>query len=131
MASLASSVEECSASASLRDGSGGALARRGRRASPRLLSKNADHYWGATLCGSVALRTLLAIVIALGVALVWGLFISPKARYPTGRPGQVGLGLIVFLVAALLLRERGHLALAVGFAVIALVSSALLDFLPP
>lgn len=87
-------------------------------------------YWGATLRASVALRTLLAIVIPLGVALVWGLFISPKARYSTGRPGQVGLGLIVFLVAALLLRERGHVALAAGFAVTAVVSSVLLYFLP-
>jgi hypothetical protein len=87
-------------------------------------------YWGATVRASIVLRALLAIVIPLGVALVWGLFISPKARYSTGRPGQVGLGLIVFLVAALALRERGQVALAASFAVIALVSSALLYVLP-
>jgi hypothetical protein len=87
-------------------------------------------YWGATLRASGALRGTLAIVIPLAVALLWGLFISPKARYSTGRPGQVGLGLLVFLVAALLLRERGHVAMAAIFAVTAVISSVLLYFLP-
>jgi hypothetical protein len=87
-------------------------------------------YWAATLRESGVLRALLAIVIPLAVALLWGLFISPKARYSTGRPGQVGLGLLVFLVAALLLRERGHVAMAAIFAVTAVISSVLLYFLP-
>ena len=87
-------------------------------------------YWGATLRGSVALRALLVIVLPPAVALLWGLFVSPKARYSTGRPGQVGLGLIVFLVAALLLRERGHVAMAAVFAATAVVSSLLLYALP-
>ncbi|HEX7979614.1 MAG TPA: DUF2568 domain-containing protein [Gemmatimonadaceae bacterium] len=76
------------------------------------------------------MRGLLAIVGPLAIALLWGLFISPKARYSTGRPGQVGLGLFVFLVAALLLRERGHVTVAATFAATALVSSALLYVLP-
>jgi len=87
-------------------------------------------YWGATLRTSGALRALLAIVLPLAVALLWGLFISPKARYSAGRPGQVGFGLVVFLAAALLLRERGHDAMATGFAVTAVISSALLYALP-
>lgn len=87
-------------------------------------------YWGATLHGSVVQRALVAIVLPLAIALLWGLFISPKARYSTGRPGQVGLGLLVFLVAALLLRERGHVAMAATFAVTAVISSMLLYFLP-
>lgn len=95
-----------------------------------LASLAAFGYWGATLRASGALRAVLAIALPLAVALLWGLFISPKARYSTGRPGQVGLGLIVFLVAALLLRERGHVAVGATFAIIALVSSALLYVLP-
>jgi hypothetical protein len=87
-------------------------------------------YWGATLRESGMLRVLLAMVIPLAVALLWGLFISPKARYSTGRSGQVGLGLLVFLAAALLLRERGHAAMATVFAVTSVISSALLYFLP-
>jgi Protein of unknown function (DUF2568) len=95
-----------------------------------LASLAAFGYWGATLRTTGALRALLAIAIPLAVALLWGLFISPKARYSTGRPGQVGLGLLVFLVAALLLRERGHAALAAAFAGVAVISSALLYLLP-
>ena len=87
-------------------------------------------YWGATLRAPGPLRALLAVVTPLFVALLWGLFVSPKARYSTGRPGQVGLGLVVFLVAALLLRERGHVAMAEIFAVTAVISSALLYLLP-
>ena len=87
-------------------------------------------YWGATLRGSVALRALVASVLPLAIAVLWGLFISPKARYSTGRPGQVGLGLVVFLVAALLLRERGQVAMAAIFAATAVISSVLLYFLP-
>jgi hypothetical protein len=95
-----------------------------------LAALGAFGYWGATLRGPFVLRALVAIVLPLGVALIWGLFISPKARYSTGRPGQVGLGLLVFLVAALLLRERGHVAMAAIFAVTAVISSVLLSFLP-
>jgi len=95
-----------------------------------LASLGAFGYSGATARASGALRALLAIALPLAVALLWGLFISPKARYSTGRPGQVGLGLIVFLVAALLLRERGHEAMASVFAVTAVVSSLLLYALP-
>jgi hypothetical protein len=87
-------------------------------------------YWGATLRASGALRAGLAIVLPLAVAILWGLFISPKARYSTGRPGQVGLGLIVFLVAALLLHDRSHVTMAAVFAATAVVSSALLYVLP-
>jgi hypothetical protein len=87
-------------------------------------------FWGATVHVSGALRAVLAIVLPLAAALLWGLFVSPKARYSTGRPGQVGLGLIVFLVAALLLRDRGHVAMAAVFAVTAVISSLLLYALP-
>jgi hypothetical protein len=87
-------------------------------------------YWGATLRAPGALRAILAVGLPLGAALIWGLFISPKARYSTGRPGQVGLGLVVFLVAALLLRERGQVAMAAIFAATAVISSVLLYFLP-
>ena len=69
-------------------------------------------------------------MIPLAVALIWGLFISPKARYSTGRRGQAGLGLIVFLAAAFLLRERGQVVMGGVFAVTAMISSVLLYFLP-
>lgn len=87
-------------------------------------------YWGATVRAPGAIRALLAIGIPLVVALLWGLFISPKARYSTGRPGQVGLGLVVFLASSLLLRERGHVAMSDVFTMTAVISSLLLYALP-
>jgi hypothetical protein len=87
-------------------------------------------YGGATARASGALRAALAVILPLIVALLWGLFISPNARYSTGRAGQVGLGVIVFLAAALLLRERGHATVAAAFAATAVVSSLLLYALP-
>ena len=87
-------------------------------------------YWAATSNAPLALRIVLAVVAPLVVATLWALFISPKARFSSGRIGQVGLGLIVFLAAAAVLRLRGDSPLAVIFGCTAVVSSALLYALP-
>jgi len=80
-------------------------------------------YWGATRTASVLLRTAFAIGCPLSVAVFWGLFVSPKARVPTGRVGRAGLGLLVFLGAAAALDATGRRELAIGFATVALLSS--------
>jgi hypothetical protein len=95
-----------------------------------LTALGAFGYWAATIEARDAIRIALAIAVPLVVAVFWGLFVSPKARFSTGRIGQVGLGLIVFLAAAVALGVRGHSALGVTFAAIAVVSSALLYALP-
>lgn len=95
-----------------------------------LASLAAFAYWAAYLGVSRSLRIALAIALPLLVATFWGLFVSPKAQFSTGRLGQVGLGLVVFLAAAAALFVRGHPSLAVAFACTAVVSSALLYALP-
>jgi hypothetical protein len=95
-----------------------------------LAALSAFAYWAATINAHVGLRAALAIVTPLAVAVVWGLFISPKARYSTGRVGQAGLGFAVFAAAAWALFVRGHVALAESFVLVALVSSVLLYALP-
>jgi hypothetical protein len=87
-------------------------------------------YWGATLPGGVALRTAVAVALPVAVAVLWGLFISPKARFPTGRLGRAGFGLIVFLASAGALAARGYATPAMTFAAVAVVSSVLVYFLP-
>lgn len=87
-------------------------------------------YWGATLEASPARRWTAALVLPLMIAFFWGVFVSPKARIPTGRLGQAGLGLVVFLLAAAALADRGHTAYAQGFTVVAVVSSLLVYALP-
>ena len=87
-------------------------------------------YWGATLPVGRGLRSAAAVAIPLAVAVLWGIFISPKARIPTGRLGRAGLGLVVFLAAAAALHARGQTRLALGFGVVAVVSSLVLYALP-
>ena len=87
-------------------------------------------YWGATLQTSVERRWAVALVLPLAIAFVWGAFVSPKARFPTGRLGRAGLGLVVFLAAAAALFDRGHVVSAQAFASVALVSSLLVYALP-
>ena len=87
-------------------------------------------YWGWTLRGPTAARLAAAVGLPLLVGAGWGLFVSPRARYSTGRVGQASLGLVVFLAAAGALYARGHVRLAaVGGAVAAL--SSLLVYAPP
>jgi hypothetical protein len=95
-----------------------------------LASLAAFAYWGATLPRSFPTRVAIAVGLPLIVAIFWGVFVSPKARIPTGRFGRAGLGLVVFLASAGTLRDRGHPSLAATFAVIAVVSSVLVSFLP-
>lgn len=87
-------------------------------------------YWSATLPAPTAVRVVFTIFAPIGVAFLWGMFISPKAPRSTGRAGQAGLGLVVFLAAAATLLDRGHVALAVAFGSIAVVSSLVLYALP-
>jgi hypothetical protein len=78
----------------------------------------------------LALRAILAVAVPVAVGVIWSLFISPKARIPSGRLGRAGLGLIVFLAAAYALYVRGHGALAEPFAVTAAISSVIVYALP-
>ncbi|MFN8666900.1 MAG: YrdB family protein [Gemmatimonadaceae bacterium] len=95
-----------------------------------LASLGAFAYWGASLPARTMVRGVAAVGIPLAVALLWGVFISPKARIPTGHAGRAGLGLLVFLAAALALADRSHHVAAVAFAIVALGSSLLLYRLP-
>jgi hypothetical protein len=60
---------------------------------------SAFSYWGAAINGVPMMRVALAIVLPVCAAIIWGMFISPKARIPTGIYGRVGLGLITCIVA--------------------------------
>jgi hypothetical protein len=87
-------------------------------------------YWGAGLHASAIARGAAAIALPLAVATFWGVFVSPKARIPTGRLGRAALGLIVFLAACAALRDRGYPGLAGALAAVSVVSSILTYALP-
>ena len=87
-------------------------------------------YWGATVPGGRPIKTALAIGAPVAVALVWGVFISPKALIPTGRYGRAILGFVVFSLAALALAARDRTPIAVVYWAVAFVSSVLLLLWP-
>ena len=86
--------------------------------------------WGATTTGGRTIQIVLAIALPTLMAAVWGLFIAPKARIPTGPSGRAILGLIVFLIAAAALWGRGHPRLAATYGGLAVVSSILIFVWP-
>jgi hypothetical protein len=81
-------------------------------------------YWGYET-GSGVMRWVLTIAAPLVAALVWALFVSPKATIELARPARLVLELGVFGAAAAALAVAGHGSLAVLFAAVALVSGTL------
>jgi hypothetical protein len=81
-------------------------------------------YWGYTT-GSVALRWLLAIGAPVTLAVVWGLFVSPKAKIDMPRIAQLAIEFALLGAAALALAASGQPVLAVVFAALVLVSGTM------
>lgn len=84
----------------------------------------ATAYWGYTT-GSGVTRWLLAIGAPVLVAVVWGLFVSPKATVELSRPLQLVIEFAVFGAAVLALAAADQWTLAVVFAIVAAVSGTL------
>ena len=83
-------------------------------------------YWGfATASGAMA-KVALGIGAPLVAAVVWGVFVAPRA--PVGLPGVVVLLLqvLVFGSAAAGLVATGHRTLALVFAVVVVINSILM-----
>jgi hypothetical protein len=62
---------------------------------------------------------VLAVFAPLVAAVVWGLFVSPKARFPLSRPLWVGVQVVLFgaAVVGLVASGQGVLGLIFGVAV--------------
>jgi Protein of unknown function (DUF2568) len=81
-------------------------------------------YWGWT-SGSGATRWLLAAAGVGAMAVVWGLFLAPKRRIDLSGPVRLAIEFVVFGAAAAALAATGHTALAITFAVVAVISGTL------
>lgn len=83
-------------------------------------------YWGWQVGNSVPLKVAAAIGAPLAAAVVWGLFVSPKAQVAV--PGAVRLFIEVafFALAVLALLASGQTSLAVALAVVYVVHRILL-----
>ena len=85
-------------------------------------------YWGWQT-GEGATRWLLAIGAPTAVAVVWWLFVSPKAKVNTPRPARLVVELVVWAAAGAALSAAGHTALGIAFFVVAVVSGVLTQIL--
>jgi hypothetical protein len=83
-------------------------------------------FWGAGAGSGIALHALLAIAAPVSVAAVWGLAISPRARFRLGRTAWVVVQLILFGVTAVALVAAGHVLLALAFVIAATLNLSLL-----
>jgi hypothetical protein len=80
-------------------------------------------YWGFSEFDGV-LSVVLGVGAPLAAAVVWGLFVSPKARY--GSPARQAVGeAVVFAAAVIALFDADQPVVAIVFAVAALVDGVL------
>jgi hypothetical protein len=64
-------------------------------------------YWGYHITGRGALKIIAAIGSPLIAAIIWGLFLSPKAKVKLILPVRVLMELILFCTAGWLLYNLG------------------------
>lgn len=83
-------------------------------------------YWGSHVGASRLAHVTTAIVTPVGVALVWGMVLSPKAPAKLSSILRLVLSLPVFLIAALALYASGLPQAAIVFAGIATINTAIL-----
>ena len=81
-------------------------------------------YWGFASGENVFVKVFLGLGAPVLAAVVWGLFVSPKAAVPLAMPLRLLPEALVFVSAAALL-ATGHPVLAVGFTVVAVVNRLL------
>jgi len=80
-------------------------------------------WWGFGTGSGLTVHLLLGIGTPALAMVLWGLIAAPRARFKVPLPGVLLLKAAVFGGAALCLYGVGHPALAVVFAVVALVNT--------
>jgi hypothetical protein len=81
-------------------------------------------YWGFSASSGLT-QWVLGVGAPLAVAVVWGLFVSPKHKVDLPRPARFAIELIVFAAAVLALAAADQPVLAVVLAVTELISGTL------
>lgn len=90
-----------------------------------LCSLGALGYWGFVVGGSAFVKILLGIGAPLLAAVVWGLFVSPKATVPLNLPLRLAPEALVFGSATVALFATGHAVLAVSLLIVAVINRIL------
>ncbi|ULH15049.1 YrdB family protein [Deinococcus sp. KNUC1210] len=85
--------------------------------------------WGLRSGTTTALRLLLGIGAPVVFAVVWGLFLAPRANFPLSAPAHLALELLLYALAALGLATTSRPGLAALFLGLALALTLLLRVL--
>ena len=90
-----------------------------------LLALGGLAWWGADTGGGTATKILLGAGAPILAAVAWGMFAAPRARFQLPLPAVLAVKVIVFGLAAAGVYAIGQSALAIAFAVVALINTAL------
>jgi hypothetical protein len=83
-------------------------------------------YWGFSGEKSILIKWILGIGLPVVLAIIWGMFFAPKASYRLKITSGALLSSVLFLLAAMALFSAQQPALAIVFAVTAVVNRALI-----
>lgn len=78
-------------------------------------------YWGFHANIGLPAKVALGIGLPLVVAVFWGMFMAPRARYPVSRPLYWVNYCVLFGIGALMLAFAGQLVLAIVFVLLAVL----------
>jgi hypothetical protein len=81
-------------------------------------------WWGFETGDGAATQVLLGVGVPVAAAVVWGMFIAPKARHPVPLAVWIGLQVILFGAAALGLAFVASTELAVVFVIVVVLHGA-------
>jgi hypothetical protein len=73
-------------------------------------------------------NVVLALVLPVAAAVVWGLFVSPKARYPLPLPAWIAVQAVLFGIAVIGLIVAGSVVLGIVFGIVVAANLALVLF---
>jgi Protein of unknown function (DUF2568) len=83
-------------------------------------------YWGFKSGSGAGARLVLTIGAPLCMAIVWGIFVAPRATVKLAEPVRFVLGLAILCLSAVALASAGQRTLAVAFAAIVVINAVLL-----
>jgi hypothetical protein len=79
-------------------------------------------YWGLHTGKGFPSKLGLALLLPLAAAVIWGMFVSPKASFPAAGWLRLLIELSFFGSAAVALYAAGHTKLALSFAIVSVIN---------
>lgn len=83
-------------------------------------------YWGFKTGSGWLLKALLGIGGPLLIAVIWGMFVAPKAAYPLRGFVLLAMEATLFGLGVVALYATGSSSLALGFAIIVMINRILI-----